>query len=88
MTHAGYFEGIGGFSLAAEWLGIKTVYTCEIDEFRHNWLKQRFSNATHEKDIRQTDGHPADIFTGGFPCQDVSIANHRGKGIDGNQSGL
>ena len=89
MTHAGYFEGIGGFSLAAEWLGIETVYTCEIDEFRHNWLKYRFSNAIHEnKDIRETDGHSADIFTGGFPCQDISCAKPDGKGIDGERSGL
>ena len=88
MTHADYFAGIGGFSLAAEWLGIETVYTCENDEFKHNWLKYRWSNAKHEKDITQTDGYPADIFTGGFPCQDVSSANPYGKGIDGERSGL
>ena len=88
MTHSDYFAGIGGFSLAAEWLGIKTVYTCENDEFRHNWLKYRFSDATHEKDITRTDGHAADIFTGGFPCQDISCANPNGKGIDGERSGL
>ena len=88
MTHADYFAGIGGFSLAAEWSGVNTVYTCENDEFRHNWLKYRFSNAIHEKDITQTDGYPADIFTGGFPCQDVSAANPAGKGIDGGRSGL
>jgi len=88
MTHAGYFEGIGGFSLAARWLGIETVYTCEIDDFRHNWLKQEFSNATHEKDIKETVGQAADIFTGGFPCQDISEANPAGKGIEGERSGL
>jgi len=88
MTHSDYFAGIGGFSLAAEWLGIETVYTCENNEFRHNWLKYRFRDATHEKDITKTDGYPADIFTGGFPCQDVSAANPFGKGIDGGRSGL
>jgi DNA (cytosine-5)-methyltransferase 1 len=91
MTHAGYFEGIGGFSLAAEWLGIDTVYTCENDDFRHEWLKYRFKNAKHEKDIRETAGYPADIFTAGFPCQDVSGANSMptgGKGLDGERSGL
>lgn len=88
MTHAGYFEGIGGFSLAAEWLGIETVYTCEIDDFRHNWLTKRFVNAKHERDITKTKGCAADIFTAGFPCQDVSSANTRGKGIEGERSGL
>ena len=88
MTHAGYFEGIGGFSLAAEWLGLQTVYTCELDEFRHEWLKTRFKHATHERDIRQTDGCHADIFTAGFPCQDISRANPKGKGINGERSGL
>jgi DNA (cytosine-5)-methyltransferase 1 len=91
MTHAGYFEGTGGFSLAAEWLGMETVYTCELDEFRHNWLKYRFKNAHHEKDIRETNGFKADLFTAGFPCQDVSSANANptgGKGLDGEQSGL
>jgi len=89
LTHADYFAGIGGFSLAAEWLGIETVYTSENDDFRHNWLKHRFNNAIHEKDITQTEGYPADIFTGGFPCQDISAANPKGKGVDGGErSGL
>ena len=91
MTHAGYFEGIGGFSLAAEWLGIETVYTCENDDFRHQWLKHRFKKAHHEKDIRETEGCKADLFTAGFPCQDVSAVNAAdggGKGLDGEQSGL
>ncbi|MBB3840740.1 DNA (cytosine-5)-methyltransferase 1 [Runella defluvii] len=88
MTHAGYFEGIGGFSLAAESVGIKTIYTCELDDFRTAWLTYRFKNAIHERDIRTAVGHYATIFTGGFPCQDISLANPNGKGLEGNRSGL
>ena len=31
MIHIGLFEGIGGFSLASEWMGWKTLATCEIN---------------------------------------------------------
>lgn len=88
MTHAGYFEGIGGFSLGAERAGIETIYACEIDEFKLNILKQHFPNAQQEKDITTATGMYADIFTAGFPCQDISRANPRGKQLDGSRSGL
>lgn len=52
MTHAGYFEGIGGFSLAAEWAGMKTIYTCEIEDFQNSWLTHYLPHATHERDTR------------------------------------
>jgi len=88
MTHAGYFEGIGGFSLGAERSGIKTIYTCELDEYRHEHLKRILPNAKHETDITTAAGCSADIFTAGFPCQDISRANPKGKGLKGARSGL
>jgi DNA (cytosine-5)-methyltransferase 1 len=88
MTHAGYFEGIGGFSLGAERAGIETIYTCELDEFRHNWLKYYLPHANHETDITKAKGMYADIFTAGFPCQDISSSNPKGKGLHGERSGL
>jgi DNA (cytosine-5)-methyltransferase 1 len=88
MTHAGYFEGIGGFSLGAEWAGLETTYTCELDDFRNRWLQTLFPNATHERDITMATGQYADIFTGGFPCQDISCANPKGQGLSGSRSGL
>ncbi|WP_051398178.1 DNA cytosine methyltransferase [Runella limosa] len=88
MTHAGFFEGIGGFSLAAEECRIQTVYTCEIDDFRNTWISYRFKYAINDRDIRKTNGVYADIFTGGFPCQDISLANPNGKGLEGARSGL
>jgi DNA (cytosine-5)-methyltransferase 1 len=43
-------------------------------------------------DVRTFDGRPwrgrVDAVCGGFPCQDISAANSKGKGIDGERSGL
>jgi DNA (cytosine-5)-methyltransferase 1 len=88
MTHAGYFEGIGGFSLGAERAGIETIYTCEIDDFKYEHLKRILPNAKHERDITTAIGCYADVFTAGFPCQDISRANPKGKGLKGERSGL
>jgi DNA (cytosine-5)-methyltransferase 1 len=88
MTHSSYFAGIGGFCLGAERAGIRTVYTCEIDEYRHEILKNKYKDAIHETDIRTATGITADIFSAGFPCQDISSANPNGKGLQGARSGL
>ena len=88
MTHAGYFEGIGGFTLGAERSGIETIYTCELDEFCNNWLQHYLPNAIHERNIISAAGCYSDIFTAGFPCQDTSRANPKGKGLKGSRSGL
>jgi len=33
MNHASLFSGIGGFDLAAHWMGWENVFHCEINEF-------------------------------------------------------
>lgn len=91
MKHLGLFEGMGGFSYAAEWSGIETVAWCEIDTYCQKLLKQNFPNAKGHGDIREFDAAQyagkIDIITGGFPCQDISIAG-KGVGISGERSGL
>lgn len=88
MTHASLFSGIGGFDLAAEWMGWKNVFNCEIDPFCRKVLAYHFPNAKQYEDVKTTDftihrGH-IDVLTGGFPCQPFSLAGKR-KGADDNR---
>jgi DNA (cytosine-5)-methyltransferase 1 len=81
FTHLGLFEGIGGFSLAARWMGWQTVAWCEWEPFCQTVLKHHFPNAIGHGDIKQFDATPyagqIDILTGGFPCQPYSTAGKR-----------
>jgi DNA (cytosine-5)-methyltransferase 1 len=83
------FSGIGGFDLAAEWMGWENVFHCEMNEFGKKILKHYWPQAISYHDITKTDftihRGRIDILTGGFPCQDASIAKQDGKGQQGLQ---
>jgi len=91
MTHGSLFSGIGGFDLAAEWAGWQNVFNCEIDPFCQKVLKYHFPDAKQYSDVKTTDftihRGTIDVLTGGFPCQDISIAGKK-IGIKGKRSGL
>jgi len=52
VIHIGLFEGIGGFSLASQWMGWKTYATCEINPFGQKVLKHYWPEAYHHGDIK------------------------------------
>ena len=95
MTHGSLFSGIGGFDLAAEWMGWENKFHCEINPFGQKILNYYWPNAEQYKDITTADFNVwrgrIDILTGGFPCQDASNANQsssRGSGLSGERTRL
>ena len=86
------FSGIGGFSYAAEKIvgGYKTTQFVEIDPYCQSVLRKNFPNTPIHDDIKTFSAKQGqfDVFTIGFPCQDLSVAG-RQRGInDETRSGL
>ena len=76
--------GIGGFSYAAEKLvgGFETTQFIEINPYCQKVLNKHWSHVPIHDDITTFTAKLGqfDIITGGFPCQDISVAGLQ-KGI-------
>lgn len=92
MKVASFFAGIGGFDLGFEKQGYEVVFQCEINKFCQSILQKHWPNTPlmgDINDVQPEDIPDADVWCGGFPCQDVSLANQgKRKGLKGERSGL
>lgn len=89
------FAGIGGIDVGFMLNGFETVALVEWDKDCQRVLRERFPNAVIFSDVTEVDadelkrivGGRRVILTGGFPCQDLSVAGGR-AGLAGERSGL
>ena len=96
LTGVSLFAGIGGFDLAMQRQGVKVVASVEIDKKCQEVLAHRFPESKIFDDVTTVKGSDliaagftpsTGIITGGFPCQDLSVAGKR-AGLAGARSGL
>lgn len=96
MNELALFAGAGGGILGGKLLGWRTVCAVERDAYPAAVLAQRQNEGLLDlfpiwSDVTTFDGKPwrgiVDVISGGFPCQDISIAGP-GGGIEGARSGV
>jgi DNA (cytosine-5)-methyltransferase 1 len=92
MTIGSLFSGYGGLDLAvAAVTGGKVIWHCEYDDAPSKILEKNFPGVPNYRDVTKVDFtqvEQVDILTGGFPCQDLSLAGKRAGLKDGTRSGL
>ena len=91
MKFVDWFAGIGGFRLGLEKQGFEHVASCELAPFPRRVYAEHFGAAPTWKDVtgvRTQDIPQADLWAGGFPCQDVSVAGESRGLLGGARSGL
>ena len=93
-TVASLFSGIGGFDLGFQQAGFRVTYQCEIDKYCNEILRRHWPKVPRGENIKEVVNNESeipdsDVWVGGFPCQDVSLAR-MGKrdGLRGKRSGL
>ena len=93
MKFIDFFSGIGGFHMGLKKAGMECIGWCEFDKFAQASYRAMYDtdNLWFGDDVTKVKGEDlpkADLWTFGFPCQDISIAGNQ-KGIKkGTRSGL
>ncbi len=102
MDYLSLFSGACGGDLAMQHLlGFRCLGYVEIENYCQKVVRQRIEDGLLDPapifgDIRKfiSEGYAesykgmVDVITGGFPCQDISVANAGGYGITGESSKL
>lgn len=86
----------GGWSLGMHRAGFKTIAACEFIEWRRALYSQNNPGVLIYDDVRTLTadqlvrdlGRLPSVVVGSPPCQDISSANTKGKGVEGERSGL
>ncbi len=76
---ASFFSGIGGFDLGFERAGCQVIFQCEKNSFCQQVLRKHWPAVQLVGDIddlKATDIPEADVWCGGFPCQDLIMIPH------------
>lgn len=92
MRIGSLFSGYGGLDMGVQAvLGGEVAWHVEYDEAPSRILKHHWPAVPNYGDITKVDWTavpPVDILTGGFPCQDLSLAGRRKGMRPGTRSGL
>jgi DNA (cytosine-5)-methyltransferase 1 len=92
MKIGSLFSGYGGLDLAVSAVtGGEVVWHCEWDDAPAKILEHNFPGIPNYRDVSKVDFtqvEKVDILTGGFPCQDLSLAGKRAGLKEGTRSGL
>ena len=87
------FSGIGSHDLGLEWAGMTIVGQVEIDDYCQTILEKHWPKVKRWTDITTVPvAHlrrlKPRIITGGFPCQDISVAGKQKGIVEGERSAL
>ena len=91
LTFGSSFAGIGGFDLGFERAGLTPKVQVEWKADRSEILAAHWPTVARKGDIRDVSGTDiagVDIWGGGFPCQDTSIAAPHRAGLAGARSSM
>lgn len=87
----GFVGGFESLGQAYERLPFEIVWANERNARACDTYSHNFDHEIIAGDVWDClDSMPADVdvIIGGFPCQDISVNNHRGRGVNGARSGL